>query len=191
MKISLMFTDEHIMLIKCLRFRKIEVNHEKSNLMKYANNIEQSIEFGECDDVTKDEIKDALSHIKHISRIDKMFAEEDADKYYGFDSYDFFMNDNERLFLSYVLGYKDELYEIEQKKLEGKLTESDADRHDEIIRHFGELMDFIFTNIIHIEDILHQRCDKGGIQAGVKYVALDHEGIWYTEEEFKEKKRKK
>lgn len=191
MKINLTFTDEHIKLIKCLRFRKINVKHEKSNLLKYTHDIEQSLEYSDCSEYIQDEIKEAISNIERISRVDKMFADEDYDKYYGFDTYDFFKNDDEMLFLSYVLGYKDELDEIEQKKLDGKLEESDANRHDEIIRHFGELMDFIFTNIIYIEDILHQRCDKGGIQAGVKYVSLDHEGIWYTEEEFKEKKRKK
>ena len=190
-KISLTFTDEHIKIIKCLRFRKIDVKHEKSNLLKYTRDIENSLEYSGCDEATKEEVKEAINGIEQISRIDKVYADEDYDKYYGFDTYDFFMNDDESLFLSYILGYKDELDEIEQKKLDLKLEESDVKRDKEIKEHFGELMDFIFTNIIHIEDILHQRCDKGGIQAGVKYVSLDHEGIWYTEEEFKERKRKR
>lgn len=194
MKINLTFTEEQIKLIKCLRFRKIDVKHEKSDLIphiKYMYMTLDECDKNECSDYIKDELRERLDIIHKAARLSNLYAEADTDKYYGFDSYDFFMNDDEKLFLSYVLGYKDELDELEQKKLDGKLEQSDIDRHTEIMEHFGELMDFIFTNIVHIEDILHQRCDMGGIQPNVKYVALDHEGIWYTEEEFKEKKRKR
>ena len=184
-KIKLTFTEEHIKLIKCLRFRKLDIKRETKNLGTYIQSVKDCLELNDVDKSTREEVNDLLKYIYVAVNKDKELAKEESDKYYGFDSYDFFDTDNEAVTLAYILGCRDSIIEGTEEDYDGPKFKEDA------IEHFGELMDFIYTNIIHIEDILHQRCDRGGIQPNVTYVALDHEGIWYTEEEFNEKKRKK
>lgn len=184
-KISLTFTEDHIKLIKCLRFRKLEIKRETKSLELYTRYIQNCLDLNGVDKSVREEVNDLLEKIDAASRKDKAYAKEEEDKYYGFDSYDFFNSDNEAVSLAYILGCEDSIIEGTEEDYDGPKFKP------EVVERFGELMDFIYTNIVHIEDILHQRCDKGGIKPNVTYVSLDHEGIWYTEEEFKEKKRKK
>lgn len=184
-KISLTFSEDHIKLIKCLRFRKLDIKREVKDLDVYTNYIKNCLDLNGLDDSAKEEVGDLLDKIDTAAKKDKIYAKEEEGKYYGFDSYDFFDSDNEAVSLAYILGCEDGIIEGTDEDYDGPKFKP------EVVERFGELMDFIYTNIIHIEDILHQRCDRGGIEPNVPYVCLDHEGIWYTEEEFKEKKRKK
>lgn len=184
-KISLTFSEDHIKLIKCLRFRKLDIKRETKSLDAYTYQVRECLKLNDVDKSTQEEVNDLLKHIDKAVQKDKAFAKEENGKFYGFDSYDFFDSDNEAVTMAYILGCEDSIIEGTEENYDGPQFKEEA------VKRFGELMDFIYTNIVHIEDILHQRCDKGGIQPNVKYVALDHEGIWYTEEEYNERKKKK
>lgn len=183
-KISITFTEEQVKLIKCLRVKPIEIRHEKSDLYKYTNYIRKKLEkFDDCKtgksiSAVRD-IMLKLEGIDRISAISKAYAVEDNDKYYGIDTYDFFNCDYWFDQMAHIVGLSNQVI---------KGTEEDVDGPKypkEVIEHLRELDDFLVTNIQHIEDILHQFCDRGGIEAGITYVAYDYEGIWYKEEDWK------
>lgn len=181
-KVTITFTDEHIKLIKCLRFRPIEVRHEKSELTKYTNYIRKRL-----DDlpVKSDyallihDIESRLNSIDRASKLSKAYADEDYDKYYGLDTYDLFETDYWYDYMARIIGVSDQV-------IKGTEADTDGPKYPEtVIDHLRELDDFLITNLVAIEDILHQFCDRGGVKAGVKYVSYDYEGIWYTEEDWK------
>lgn len=187
-RITLELTEEHIKLIKCFRFQKINVKHEKSNIipdLKYMFLTLEECDNNECSDYIKDELKEKLEKIYDAASLSNMYAESDTDKYYGFDTYDFFGGDLLYEQMAYILGYQDQIIPGTEEDYDGPKFPP------EVMEHFKDLMEFIFTRIVDIEDVLHQRCDKGGLQANVKYIAYDYERLWFTEEEFKEHRKKK
>ena len=180
-KVTITFTDEHVKLIRCLRFKQLEIRHEKSELGKYTNYIRQKLEKLDNDDnvsIIRD-INSKLESIDRASAISKSYAVEDNDKYYGIDTYDLFNSDYWYDQMAYIVGCSD-------KVISGTEEDTDGPKYpQEVIEHLRELDDFLVTNILAIEDILHQFCDRGGIKIGVTYVSYDYEGIWYTEEDWK------
>ena len=178
-KVTITFTDEHVKLIRCLRFKQLEIRHEKSELGKYTNYIRQKLEKLDNDDnvsIIRD-INSKLESIDRESAISKSYAVEDNDKYYGIDTYDLFNSDYDQM--AHIVGCSD-------KVISGTEEDTDGPKYpQEVIEHLRELDDFLVTNILAIEDILHQFCDRGGIKVGVTYVSYDYEGIWYTEEDWK------
>ena len=94
-KVTITFTDEHVKLIRCLRFKQLEIRHEKSELGKYTNYIRQKLEKLDNDDnvsIIRD-INSKLESIDRASAISKSYAVEDNDKDYGIDTYDLFNSD--------------------------------------------------------------------------------------------------
>ena len=186
-KISLTFTDEHLKLIRCLRFKQIEIRHEKSELSKYTNYIRQKLDELANDTRTASLIRDIESRLVAIdraSKLSKAFADEDNDKYYGIDTYDLFNADYWYDHMARIVGCSDQV-------ISGTEEDTDGPKYpQEVIEHLRELDEFLITNLVHIEDIIHQFSDRGGIQSGVKYVSYDYEGIWYTEEDWKKIGRK-
>lgn len=186
-RISIKLTNEHIALIKNFRFRKIVVNHENSNLEKHISKITKYInEICPEDELIKDELDEQMFYLRRIACASKTNAQMDENRYYGIDTYDFF--DNGRAVyseMSNILGYNDHIIKGSEKEWDGPYFDEETEKH------FEDLFYYIFDNLNYIEDIIHQRCDKGGIQADVKYIAYDNERIWYTEEEFKEKRGKR
>lgn len=188
-KLTLTFTDEHLKLIRCLRFKQIEINHERSNLSRNTERVrnllkELSLEVCKKNVYNLGELARQLDAIDAIAKRSKLLAEEDNDKYYGIDTYDLFGADFWYQQMAYIIGCADQVI---------KGTEEDVDGPkypQEVIEHLRELDEFLIANLLHIEDIVHQFSDRGGIKAGVKYVSYDHEGIWYTEEEWKNMKRR-
>ena len=181
-KVTITFTEEHIKLIRCLRFKQIEIRHEKSELGKYTNYIRKkldaingTIEIGE----EIHDISTRLDAIDRISAISKAYAAEDVDKYYGIDTYDLFNCDYWYDQMAHIVGLSD-------KVIPGTEEDTNGPKYpEEVIKHLMELDDFLVTNIVSIEDIIHQFCNRGGIEAGVTYVSYDYEGIWYKEEDWK------
>ena len=186
-KITITFTDEHIKLIRCLRFRQLEIRHEKSELNKYTNYIRQKLNNFSNDKNMLAVIRDVESKLDSIDRasaISKSYAIEDNDKYYGIDTYDLFKCDFWYDQMAHIVGISDQV-------INGTDEDTDGPKYpQEVIEHLRELDDFIVTNILNIEDILHQFCDRGGIKAGITYISYDYEGIWHTEEEWKKMGRR-
>jgi hypothetical protein len=181
-KITITFTDEHIRLIRCLRFKPLEIKHEKSELVKYTNYIRQKLdglnEYKSNISVIRD-IESKLESIDRASILSKSYAIEDNDKYYGIDTYDLFNADYWYDQMAHIIGCSDQV-------ISGTEEDTDGPKYpEEVIEHLRELDDFLVTNIVSIEDILHQFCDRGGIKSGVTYVSYDYEGIWYAEEDWK------
>ena len=179
-KQTLTFTEEHVRLIRCLRFKALEIKHEKSKLEKYTRYIRKKLEeIPECESI-KCDIEDRLNSIERASALSKIYAIEDNDKYYGIDTYDLFESDYWYDQMAHTIGVADQVIKGSEEDITGPKYPQG------VIDHLRELDDFLVTNIVKIEDILHQFCNRGGIKAGIKYVSYDYEGIWYTEEEWKE-----
>lgn len=197
-RITLQFTDEQIKVIRCLRFNKLKIKHERKDIINTIKEIGALVDSLDPDPYGTDEtlsaelegthsicemIRSGLNEIYGSAVRSMDIAMDDSDKYYGFDMFDLFNGISPFELVAYALGMQD-------KAISG--TEEDPDGvkyQDEAMKQFREILDPIYHNIVDIEDLIHQRCDKGGIQAGVKYIALDRERIWYTEEEFKEKRK--
>lgn len=185
-KVTLEFNEEHIKLIKNLRFKKINIQHEKTDLTMLSKMIAKIISniSDEEYETEKGEIEQVLARMNEISKKSKAYADEDNDRYYGIDTYDLYDSDFWYHQMAYILGYADQV-------IDGTLEDIDGPKYPkEIIEHLRELDNFITENLNDIEDLIHQFCDKGGIQADVKYVSYDHEKIWHTEAEWKEMGRR-
>lgn len=187
-KVTLTFTDEHIKLIRCLRIKQLEIRHEKSDLTKYTNYIRKKLE-SEYDNVKHAssflrDIMQKLSAIDRASVKSKIYSVEDEGKYYGIDTYDLFDVDYWYDYMARILGISDHV-------IPGTEEDTDGPKYPkEDIEHLRDLDAFLITNLQNIEDIIHQFCDRGGIKADVKYISYDHEGIWYTEDEWKKMGRR-
>lgn len=185
-RITIEFNEEQITLIKNINFKRLTIKHEKSDLfptVKYIYNIVKDNET--LSELDQDEIISNLEIIGKAAKKSNLYAKEDDDKYYGVDTYDLFNSDSPFEAMSLLLGYQDKI-------IEGTETDYDGPKFtDDVTAHFIELLEFIITKFVEIEEIIHQRCDKGGIKPNVKYIAFDHEHIWRTEEELAEVKKKR
>ena len=178
-KVTITFTEQHIKLIRCLRFKQIEIRHEKSELTKYTNYIRRRLNDDLKDDSLIEDIETKLNAIDRASNISKSYAVEDNDKYYGIDTYDLFNCDYWYDQMAHIVGLSD-------KVIPGTEEDTDGPKYpQEVIEELRVLDDFLVTNLQSIEDIIHQFCDRGGIKPNVKYISYDYEGIWHTEEEWK------
>ena len=181
-KVTITFTDEHLKLIRCLRFKQIDIRHEKSELSKHTSAIRQILDSFPKDVKTVSIIHDIntrLSVIDRASKLSKAYADEDNDKYYGIDTYDLFNSDYWFDQMAHIIGCSDQVIPGTEEDIDGPKYPR------EVIEHLRELDEFLINNIVNIEDILHQFSDRGGIKSDVKYISYDYEGIWYTEEDWK------
>ncbi|MBP5456339.1 MAG: hypothetical protein J6Y37_07545 [Paludibacteraceae bacterium] len=121
---------------------------------------------------------------EHIKLIRCLRFEKKTDNIYGIDNYSLWGGTFIYEQMAYILGYGDKVIKGTEEDVDGPKYPAD------LIEKFNELDSFIVENIVNIEDLLHQRCNMGGILPGVKYVAYDHEGIWYTEDEWKNMRRR-
>lgn len=184
-RISIEFTEDTIKVIKWLRFKQLEVRHEKSNLSPVLHELADILAETTIDESDRYLIEDILTKINNANRLSLALSKEDEDKYYGFDTYDFFDGIPYLSQVALILGRNNDVIEGTETNYGGpQFTQ-------ETTEYINDLMSFINTNLVSIEEIIHQRCDKGGILPNVKYVASDNEHIWYTEEEYKERRKKK
>lgn len=177
-RISLTFTEEHIALIKNLSPQRLKIYHDKRDINKYISRLEEILVRKDEDSAENEEMQEIIRDLRSISDVSLQLTLQDADRYYGFDTYEMLTYQE----MSDILGFSDKIVE---NKWSGPVFE------DNTKEHLDKLFDFIFDNLVSIEEIIHQRCDKGGIQPNVKYIAYDNEHIWYTEDEFKEMRKKK
>lgn len=195
-RIKLQFTEDQIKVIRCLRFTKLRVKHERKDIVGKVKEIGALLDGvdpgedanGSVENETSHElcemIRSELNDIYKSALRSQEIANDDADKYYGFDMYELFNGTHPYDVVALILGQQD------KRVIGGEERYGRPKYPDELEREFDEILDYIYERIIDIEDLIHQRCNLGGIQADVKYVAFDHERIWRTEEELKEYTKK-
>lgn len=183
-RITLELTEEQIKVIRCLRFQKLDIKHERKNLVKTVKELDETVRhMGDEDNPQVELVRGGLYDIYASIMRSQQIAKEDRDKYYGFDMYELFGGMTPYEFLAFILGRQDEIIPGTEEDYDGPKFPP------KVIEEFEEIIGHIYDRIVDIEDLIHQRCDRGGIQPNVKYIALDHERIWRTEEEFEEYKR--
>lgn len=196
-KITLEFTEEQVRVIKCLRFKKLDIKHERKDIINnikeigaLVDGIDPGDEYDGVDAEKEaihglcDMIHSELNDIYQSALRSKQIANDDSDKYYGLDTYDLFNGIHPYNLVAFILGEQDKIVNGSEE-MYGR-----PKYPDELEQKYDEILGLIYERLTDIEDLIHQRCDLGGIQPGVKYVALDHERIWRTEEEFKTRKKR-
>ena len=95
----------------------------------------------------------------HIKLIKNFNFERISDKHYGLDTYGLWGGTYLYEQMAYILGYQDKII---PETIEEKMMDYDA---------------YILENLVFIEEILHQFCDKGGLKPGI-YTCLDYNRQW-------------
>lgn len=180
-RITLEFTEDQIKVLPWLNFKKLEVVRPEKKLSEVARQIYNIIDIWNLSDEIKDDFEFPIVELKKISNLAKSLEKEDEDKYCGLDTYDFFNGTPYVEAIAMILG------DYDKATIDGEKIEFPS----EIVEKINNIMIFINDNIVNIENLIQQRSTKGGVTSGVKYYAYDYENIWYTEEEFKERRKRK
>ena len=177
-RIKITLTEEHISLIRNFNFGEIIVSHPEQSLSKNVELINKKLdelkdEYGsfatESFDYNVSIIKGQLSKIMEASARSQLYALFDDTKYFGIDTYDMF-NGGTIEQIARIIGCYDKVIPGTEEDFDGPKFPEDIDKH-------------IHDTYIFVRG--------GGIQPNVTYVAYDNEHIWYTEEEFEERRKKK
>ena len=169
-KIKIQFTEDHIKLIKNLRFGEIEPKfyvtpiHDSVGVNVVGNgkfNITNVEKFG-------NEV------IETIAPIEVKSAQDYGGNLYGIDSFNLWGGTYIYEDIAYIIGKMDHV-------LEETLEDPDGPKFDdETTQYMDELASFIIDNLVNIEEILHQFCTEG-IQEGVVYTCKPNEHLWSKE----------
>lgn len=203
-RIKLTLTEEHIALLKNIRFGELIIQHPEKDLDVYVDMIRKNLvkineELADLHDpewreklkterdympdgiINFDYVNEKLDRIMEASEISKRYAEADEKGYFGVDTYDLFGGNTLELIARFIGCY--------DKVIKGTEEDFDGPKFPkEVVEHMAELFDFIIDNFTDIEELIHQRCFKGGVEPNVTYIAYDNEHIWMTEEEFKKRR---
>lgn len=190
MKIKLVFTDEHINLIRALNFNKIDFK-EIANDFTVTDQVVTLYEDETCKEYR---LGDVLNKFKI-----------GIDNIYGIDNYNLWGGTFIWEQMALILGYQGAIipstmedptgpkfYEkvwtgLDENGRRFVVTNKDnTDNVDgleeiDVWEHLKDLDCFIVTNLPYIMDILLQFCTEG-IQPGVTYWAYDYQRIWHKEE---------
>ena len=192
-RIKLTLTEEHIGLIRNFNFGEIVVSHPEQSLAKNVELIDKKLEELKNDysaigpetfDYNLTIIRGQLQKIMEASARSQMYALFDDTKYFGIDTYDMF-NGGTIEQIARIIGCYDKVIPGTEEDFDGPKFPP------EIEDHIHDTYIFVKENLNNIEELIHQRCDRGGIQPNVTYIAYDNEHIWLTEEEFEERRKKK
>lgn len=205
-RIKLTLTEEHIALLKNIRFGELFISHPEKDLSNNVKAIRKSLikvneAVAEHDDpnwrvrvneerdympftVDTYDIEENLDKIEKASELSKHYAEVDDKRYFAADTYDLFGGNTIEL-VARMIGVYDKVIEGTEEDFDGPKFPPD------VIDHIVELLNFIINNFTNIEELIHQRVFRGGVEPNVTYVAYDYEHLWFTEEEFEEHRKKK
>ena len=204
-RIKLELTEEHIALLKNIRFGELFISHSEKDLSNNVNAIRKSlIKMGEAiaehDDpnwrvrvneerdympfrVDTSDIEENLDRIEEASELSKHYALVDDKRYFAADTYDLFGGNTIEL-VARMIGCYDKVIEGTEEDFDGPKFPP------EVVDHIAELLGYIITNFTMIEELIHQRCFDGGVKPNTTYVAYDYEHLWFTEDEFEEHRKK-
>lgn len=107
----------------------------------------------------------------HIKLIKHFNFERISDRHYGLDTYGLWGGTYLYEQMAYILGYQDKVI---PETIESNLGARYEKEYEERMMEYDS---FILENLVFIEEILHQFCDKGGIKPGI-YSCIDYERIW-------------
>lgn len=114
--------------------------------------------------------EDLIKLIKNF-RIDRF-----TDEKYGIDTYALFGGTYLYEEMANILGYQDKIIPETAEYSSGPRYE------EEYEKKMIEYDEFLLENLLYIEEILHQFCDKGGLKHGI-YTCKDYNRIWSYEVE--------
>lgn len=162
MKIKLKFTDEHIALIKALKFEKIDVEDIVKSFTQYDKVTKFYDDNG---NLVEGNLSDILDKY-HIS----------IDSIYGIDNYNLWGGTYVLEQVSYIIGIYDKHIPYTEEDVMG------VQFPPEETEYMKDLVSFIITNLQNIMEILLTFCTEG-IQPGVTYWCYDNEKLWHKEVE--------
>lgn len=170
-RLKLTFTEDHIKLIKTLRFGKI-------NTAFYVEAMNNETEIRKVSDNTYD-IRAMLKQNGEVvavtsAPISILLPQENGDNLYGIDTLNLWGGTYIYEDMALILGMTDKIIEGTEEDPTG------AKYDEETTKYFDELASFIVENLVNIESILHQFCTEG-IKANVTYVCKPNENIWWIE----------
>ncbi len=191
-RLKLTLTEEHINLIRNLHFDVITVSHPEKSLEKNVKLIDKKLEelrslfsvAAEDFDYYLNIIRGQLKKIMEASALSQYYALVDDTKYFGIDTYNMYNGETIEL-VARIIGCYDKVIPGTEEDFDGPKFPEEVDKH------IHEVCGFLMENLKSIEELIHQRCNKGGIQPNVTYVCYDNERLWFTEEEFEEHRKKK
>lgn len=174
-KLKIEFTEDHIKLIKNLRFEQIEPKF-------YVDSCHEDVSVKA---VGKGRFNVSALHrtidengnrsaFEVIAPIEIKSAQDYGDNLYGIDTYNLWGGTYIYEDIAYIIGKMD-------KVIEGTLEDPDGPKFDEeTTAYMDELASFIIDNLQNIEEILHQFCTVG-IEAGVYYTCNPAQHLWSKE----------
>lgn len=171
-KIKLRFTEDELALISAMHSGLIKVEHHKSTLGRDVNEIVRvfNLNDAELDDQNLLLLREKMEKLGDVAAKSAVEAQMDVDRYYGIDTYDLFGGTDWKTAVKLAC------------------PDTSAMTEEEIDEKCNKLSEKFIDNIEYIEQLVHQRSNKGGLQPDVTYVCIDRVGIWYTEEEFNKRK---
>ena len=107
----------------------------------------------------------------HIKLIKNFNFERISDKHYGLDTYGLWGGTYLYEQMANILGYQDKVI---TETIESNLGARYEKEYEERMMEYDS---FILENLVFIEEILHQFCDKGGLKPGI-YSCIDYVRIW-------------
>lgn len=109
---------------------------------------------------------------EHIALIKALVFEKFDDSHYGINNYNLWGGTYMFEQMAYILGVHDQV-------IPETLEDPTGPKYpEELMEHMRDLDAFIVSNLVNIEEILHQFCTEG-IQAGVTYWCYDYQKIWH------------
>lgn len=168
-KIKLRFTEEELALISAIHSGLIKVEHHKSTIGRDVNEIVKAfgLDNPDLDDNDLLMLREKMEKLGEVAKKSATEAQMDAERYYGVDTYDMFNGTDWQTAI--------------------RLVYQDAASMDDIDIEYkaDQIAEKIVSNIEHIEQLVHQMCNKGGLKPGVTYTCIDRVGIWSAEEDTK------
>ena len=164
-KIKLRFTEDELALISAMHSGLIKVEHHKSTLGRDVNEIVRvfNLNDAELDDQNLLLLREKMEKLGDVAAKSAVEAQMDVDRYYGIDTYDLFGGTDWKTAVKLAC------------------PDTSAMTEEEIDEKCNKLSEKFIDNIEYIEQLVHQRSNKGGLQPDVTYVCIDRVGIWYTE----------
>lgn len=107
----------------------------------------------------------------HIKLIKNFNFERISDKHYGLDTYGLWGGTYLYEQMAYILGYQDKII---PETIESNLGARYEKEYEEKMMDYDA---YILENLVFIEEILHQFCDKGGLKPGI-YTCFDYNRQW-------------
>lgn len=170
-RIKLILRPEHIALAKSLRIQELKPREYclDGHLGEISDKISKLISNGK-ESVSSDDMEMFRKIMSIVSREFMKIKSAPTSNNVGIDTYSMYMGSDLYEDMARILGVYDQVI---PESVESPLG---VRFPDEIMNMLAEYDDFMVKNLISIEEIMHQFCDKG-VKPG-KYSCIDSVRIW-------------